>query len=57
LAETAGVVRRMAARVPVVVFANNHYEGHAPETARRLRRLLGQSEPVPPQRPRTTLFD
>jgi uncharacterized protein YecE (DUF72 family) len=47
----------MAARVPVVVFVNNLYEGHAPETARRLRRLLGLPDPVPPERPRTTLFD
>jgi uncharacterized protein YecE (DUF72 family) len=57
LAETAEVIRRMAGRVPVVVFVNNHYEGHSPETARRLRRLLGQPDPVPPPRPRTTLFD
>jgi uncharacterized protein YecE (DUF72 family) len=57
LAEAAGVIRRLAARVPVVVFANNHYQGHAPETVRRLRRLLGQPDPVPPERPRTTLFD
>ncbi|HEX8199915.1 MAG TPA: DUF72 domain-containing protein, partial [Isosphaeraceae bacterium] len=57
LAETAAVLTRMAERVPVVVFVNNLYEGHAPETARRLRRLLGQPDPVPPPRPRTTLFD
>ncbi|WP_435019794.1 DUF72 domain-containing protein [Tundrisphaera sp. TA3] len=57
LAETAGVIRDMAARVPVAVFLNNHYAGHSPATARDLRALLGQAEPSPPQRPRTTLFD
>ncbi len=57
LAETAGVIERMAAKVPVFVFANNHYAGHSPETARQLRALLGQTEPVPPERPRKTLFD
>ena len=57
LAETAEVVRSMADRVPVVVFANNHYAGHSPETARTLRAMLGQAEPEPPARPRTTLFD
>ncbi len=57
LAETAGVIRSMAERVPVVVFINNHYAGHSPATARDLRALLGQPEPTPPKRPRTTLFD
>jgi uncharacterized protein YecE (DUF72 family) len=57
LAETADVIGQMAARVPVVVFVNNLYEGHAPETVRRLRRRLRLSDPVPPARPRTTLFD
>jgi uncharacterized protein YecE (DUF72 family) len=57
LTETAEVIRRMAGCVPVVVFVNNLYEGHAPETVRRLRRLLGLPDPVPPPRPRTSLFD
>jgi uncharacterized protein YecE (DUF72 family) len=57
LAETAEVIRSMAGRVPVAVFINNHFAGHSPATARDLRRLLGLPEPVPPQRPRTTLFD
>lgn len=57
LAETAGVLRSMADRVPVAVFANNHYAGHSPATARDLRALLGQPDPAPPKRPRTTLFD
>ena len=57
LDETAGVVRDLSRRVPVAVFANNHYAGFAPETVRMLRRLLGQPDPVPPERPRTTLFD
>jgi uncharacterized protein YecE (DUF72 family) len=57
LAETAGVIRSMAERVPVVVFASNHFAGHSPSTAKELRNLLGLVEPKPPQRPRTTLFD
>ena len=57
LAETAGVLRELSARVPVYVFANNHYAGHSPETARQLRALLQIPEPVPPERPRRTLFD
>jgi uncharacterized protein YecE (DUF72 family) len=57
LAETAEVIRSMAERVPVAVFLNNHYAGHSPATARDLRAILGQPEPAPPQRPRTTLFD
>ena len=57
LAETAGVIQTMARRVPVAVFLNNHYAGHSPATARDLRALFGQDEPVPPPRPRTTLFD
>ena len=57
LAGTARLIRSLADRVPVAVFANNHYAGHAPTTIRDLRALLGQSEPEPPERPRTTLFD
>jgi uncharacterized protein YecE (DUF72 family) len=57
LAETARVIEGLARRVPVAVFANNHYAGHSPATVRDLRRLLGQPDPVPPERPRTTLFD
>ena len=57
LAETAEVIRSMAERVPVAVFVNNHYAGHSPSTAKDLRALLGQPEPEPPKRPRTTLFD
>jgi hypothetical protein len=57
LAETAAVIDSMAHRVPVVAFASNHYAGHSPATARELRTLLGLPEPVPPERPRTTLFD
>ena len=54
---TAGIVASMAARVPVAVFANNHYAGHSPATARDLRARLHLPEPVPPPRVRTTLFD
>ncbi|RUL89722.1 DUF72 domain-containing protein [Tautonia sociabilis] len=57
LAETAGVIRQLVRRVPVFVFANNHYAGFSPETARQLRGLLGLPEPTPPDRPRRTLFD
>jgi uncharacterized protein YecE (DUF72 family) len=57
LAETARVIEGLAQRVPVAVFVNNHYAGHAPATVRDLRKVLGQTDPVPPDRPRTTLFD
>ncbi len=57
LTETAGVIQSMAEEVPVTVFVNNHYAGHSPSTAKALRNLLGLADPVPPQRPRTTLFD
>ena len=57
LAETAEVIRTLARRVPVFVFANNHYAGHAPETARQLRAILKLPEPAPPDRPKRTLFD
>jgi uncharacterized protein YecE (DUF72 family) len=57
LAETAGVIRDMARRVPVAVFVANHYAGHSLETIRQLRGLLGLPDPMPPDRPRTTLFD
>jgi uncharacterized protein YecE (DUF72 family) len=57
LAESARVIAALAERVPVVVFANNHYAGHAPATARELRSLLGLPEPAPVERPRTTLFE
>lgn len=59
-AELAGCARSIdavARRVPVVVFANNHYAGFAPETAHELERLLDIPEIMPPDRPRTTLFD
>ena len=35
MAECARAIELMAEHVPVVVFANNHYAGFAPETARR----------------------
>ena len=57
LADAADLIGAMATRVPVFVFANNHYAGHSPETARQLRALLEIPDPVPPPRPRTTLFD
>jgi uncharacterized protein YecE (DUF72 family) len=57
LEETADVLQTLARRVPVLVFINNHFAGHAPATAAALRRLLGQPDPAPLERPRTTLFD
>jgi len=57
LAETAGVIRSMAGRVPVAVFLSNHYAGHSPASTRDLMTLLEIPEPVPPPRRRTTLFD
>jgi uncharacterized protein YecE (DUF72 family) len=57
LAATADIVRAMAERKPVVILITNHYEGHSPATARKLRQLLDLPDPVPPIRPRTTLFD
>jgi uncharacterized protein YecE (DUF72 family) len=59
LAEAASVVEELARKVPVAVFVNNHYAGHAPATARDLQARLGIPEPTPPDRPRirTTLFD
>ncbi len=57
LTATAEVIDSMAQRVPVAVFANNHFAGHSPTTARDLRQILGIAEPVPPPRVRTTLFD
>jgi uncharacterized protein YecE (DUF72 family) len=57
LAEAAQVIESLARQVPVIVFVNNHYAGHSPATVRALRVLLGQPEPSPPERPRTTLFD
>jgi len=40
LTRVAAALRTLAERVPVYTFANNHYAGHGPATARRLRRLL-----------------
>ena len=37
LRRVAGSMRRIAERVPVYTFVNNHYAGHGPETSRRLR--------------------
>jgi len=57
LAETAVVIRDLSKRVPVYVFASNHFAGCAPETVRELRRLLGHGDLPSPKRPKTTLFD
>ena len=47
LADCARSIEERARRVPVVVFASNHYAGYAPETARTLHRMLGLPEVVP----------
>jgi uncharacterized protein YecE (DUF72 family) len=57
MTETAEVIKTMARRVPVVVFATNHYAGYSPGTAGQLGQILGLPEPVIPERPKMTLFD
>lgn len=57
LVETAVVMKELAGRVPVLAFASNHFAGYSPGTAAELRRLLSIPEPMPPERPRTMLFD
>ncbi|MCA1592196.1 MAG: DUF72 domain-containing protein [Acidobacteria bacterium] len=43
LAEWASVIERLRVRVPVVyAYFSNFYEGHAPASANKLKRLLGQ---------------
>jgi uncharacterized protein YecE (DUF72 family) len=37
-------IRQIARRVPVVVFANNHYAGYAPATCRELRELVDTAD-------------
>lgn len=37
----ARAISQISARVPVLVFVNNHYAGYAPETIRQLREALG----------------
>jgi len=59
IAEWAAVLAGLAARVSAVHgYFNNHFQGHSPESARTLQRLLGQ-EPVPPAalRDQADLFD
>lgn len=57
LTETGTLINSLSWRVPVFVFANNHYAGHSPETSRQLRSILGLPDPTPPDRPKRTLFD
>jgi len=42
LKRVAGSLRRIAQRVPVYTFVNNHYAGHGPETCRQLEAELEQ---------------
>jgi uncharacterized protein YecE (DUF72 family) len=59
IAEWAVALATLAARVSAVHgYFNNHFQGHSPESARAMQRLLGQ-EPVPPAalRDQAELFD
>ena len=42
LSALADALGRLPAKGDVIVFANNHFAGHAPATCRELARLLGQ---------------
>ncbi|MBI3464425.1 MAG: DUF72 domain-containing protein [Planctomycetes bacterium] len=44
LRRTAAAIQRLAQRVPVLAFVNNHYAGYAPETAEMLRQVLSAPE-------------
>jgi uncharacterized protein YecE (DUF72 family) len=41
---------------PILVFARNFFEGHAPETLRELRRRLGLTNVTPPGQKQMSLF-
>ena len=40
----AAAIRQIAARTAVVVFVNNPYAGHAPETCRQLQSVIDREE-------------
>jgi uncharacterized protein YecE (DUF72 family) len=42
LSALADALGRLPIKGDVIVFANNHFGGHAPATCRELNRLLGQ---------------
>ncbi len=44
LQRIAGALRRIARRTRLLVFVNNHYAGHGPESCRQLRAALGPRE-------------
>lgn len=44
LRDDAEAIRLLRERVPVLVFVNNHFAGHAPETIRQLHALLGDDD-------------
>ena len=44
LRDDAAAIRLLRARVPVLIFVNNHFAGYSPETIRELQELL-KSEP------------
>jgi uncharacterized protein YecE (DUF72 family) len=43
--DDATAIRRLSARVPVLVFVNNHFAGFAPATVRELHAALANTEP------------
>ena len=47
LRQTAEAIARLAKRVPVVTFVNNHYAGYAPETVRQLRAAIDELQAAP----------
>jgi uncharacterized protein YecE (DUF72 family) len=47
LRQTAKAIARLAGRVPVVTFVNNHYAGHAPTTIQQLRAELDDLTATP----------
>ncbi len=59
IAEWAAALAALAARVSAVhAYFNNHFQGHSPESARTLQRLLGQRAVEPAElREQPDLFD
>lgn len=51
LQRIAGALQQLRTRGEVIVFLNNHYAGHAPDSCRRLRAELGEDPPPRPKSP------
>ncbi|MCK6455612.1 MAG: DUF72 domain-containing protein [Phycisphaerae bacterium] len=47
LAELAEALRKVAANTEVIVFANNHFAGHAPATLTELASVMGHARSIP----------